>query len=272
MPRQRVNSTADRRRSASEMDSFELMSGLDGLAGIGGFCSPTHSPTPLSAAPYGTQPHSDLGDYHVPGDAGALNLEEVPSFDLSDFGDALAAGSEMKPVAEVEASLAAFLRTMDPSTAAEETLPDLPEPGSPGEASSPLSVAGDEEELPEGWDESMMDMTTPQLNKCIARRGLSKAQGKIIKACRRRLKNRCYAKISRKRRLQKQAVLADNHEQVASRSEALSLELLQTQRANLVLRRRAEALTALLVNSGTMSDQEIDAFVQEFDAETPTPP
>lgn len=251
------------------MESFESLSGLSGLTGIGGL-----TPNTLPEVQYAQRAESfhssgsgDVADLLVPDASCSLSLDEVPSFDLTDFAMSLPikSGEQYRGLSAADLSIdpqavmdAAQLlpATGDSVQPGRESLPNLPEP-----AASPDDGLG--EELPEGWDDSMMEMTTPQLNKCIARRGLTKAQGKLIKACRRRLKNRCYAKISRKRRLQKQAALADDHQEVSSRSEALNHEVTQLRMANQVIQRRLEALTAMLVSNGKMSREEVSSFLEQ---------
>jgi len=256
------------------MESFESLSGLSGLTGIGGLSPNTLPEFQLAqrAESFHSNGSGDVADFLVPDTSCSLNLEEVPSFDLSDFAVTLPikSGEKFSGLSAADLSIdsqvvmdAAQLlpATEDSVQLGTESLPDLPEPASPKPVGSPDAGHGDE--LPEGWDDSMMEMTTPQLNKCIARRGLTKAQGKLIKACRRRLKNRCYAKISRKRRLQKQAALADDHQEVSSRSEALNHEVTQLRMANQVIQRRLEALTAMLVSNGKMSREEVSSFLEQ---------
>jgi len=262
------------------MDSFESLSGLVDLVGVGGF-----SPANLPAAQYHARRIQSYGctnpsDYLVPDSSESLNLEEVPSFDMTDFGVGDDLLSKVQPsttgvsVADLSVNicdegvdvcqgLAAFLQDMT-SSHDENVLPNLPA----ASATSPqteMETGTDEEgeELPYGWDDEMLEMTTPQLNKCIARRGLSKEEGKCIKIARRRLKNRCYAKVSRKRRLHKQAALADDHEEVSSRSQALNQEVAALRKTNEVIERRLAAFTAMLVNSGKMNNEDVQRFMAQ---------
>jgi hypothetical protein len=220
------------------MDSFETWSGLYGLAGIGGLEPSTPPAAPNDAQRTTSKTSNDLSDL-----TDLLNLDSTSK-------PAVAAGGVSALEGGCELDLG-FLA---------EALPDLPE-------ESPS--AADADELPEGWDDAMMDMTTPQLNRCIKRRGLSKEQAKLIKACRRRLMNRVYAKTSRKRRIEKQVALAEDHEQISLRSKTLNQEVQQLLMGNSAIMRRLEAVeafTAMLVDSGKMTHDEIAVFLKPRDA------
>jgi len=203
-------------------------------------------------------------------DLDLLSLQECPSFEVAtttSLFDNFPDCSFGKLMQEQQPDgLSLSLPTLGVGLVGSESLPDFP-PVPQGEPESEPedgpAEEGDEQEQrrPDGWDDTVLTMSTPSLNRFIARCGLNKEQGKAIKACRRRLKNRCYAKTSRKRRMDKVAALADDHVSVSARSQALDNEIAQLRRSNKLLQRQLEAFTTLLVTSGKMTRLDIQRYI-----------
>jgi len=161
------------------------------LGGPSHFINHHHSsPHDVSAAPF------EENDYQVPNgsanftDLDLLPLQERFSFDVvtaimdTNFSPGLMDGD----------SLLDFLPVPQ-----EEPKPEAE--GGPEKEEEPQQ----QQRPPYGWDDKVMKMSTPVFNRYITHRGLNMEQNKDIKAYRRRLKNRCYAKTSRKRRMDKAA-------------------------------------------------------------------
>jgi len=259
--------------TASGLGDLLTMMGMHHSLTAEGCGAPRALPAP-QLQPWPTVVGGGGGDHLVP-DGGIvetealLDLEAMPSFDIGgDAGDGL-----LKVGAKIDPTLDTILQEIaaaasHPAEGGEDVAEESEDaaPSDYEEAASPVaSDGGNDEELPYGWDDAMLDMTTRQLNNAIRRQHLSKDQGKAIKATRRRLKNRCYAKTSRKRRLAKVAALADNHQEVSERSRALHAEVAGLRKANAMLQRRLEAFSSMLVASGKMDRATVDAYVAGAD-------
>jgi hypothetical protein len=141
--------------------------------------------------------------------------------------------------------------------------PESPELASlevPEEALPSLSGDGSASPRPLGWEDEMLAMETTQLNRYLARKHLSKEQKKAVKNFRRKLKNRNYAKTSRRRRLDKQAKLVDTHQEVSEQFRALNEKVSEFRRDNARLTRKLDVVAALLVQHKCMTPEQVEAL------------